>query len=589
MASDETQRGLAAILFTDIAGSTAVTARSEATGIALRDRHRELVRSQVERYHGRFIEAPGDESLSAFESALNAVNCALAIKEALEADADLRAHIGLHLGEIAFRGEEVFGDGVNVAARLCSDAPPNEIHISAALADALRGHEQLTKTPRGERTFKGVGQPVEVYAIDGAAGEPVAPAYVPQPQRRMTSPVAAAAIALLVLVIAGGWWLYGPTAGVRLPPADFTGRPAIAVLPFENPGGGSAQALFADGLAEDLITRLASWRSFPVIAKGSSFDPELPTDIQRIGRELGARYVVEGSVREADDRVRVVVQLVDATSGRQVWANQYDRDFSDVLALQGEISEAIVGAMNPALLDSEIERAMRQDPQSLDAWNAAMRGWWHFDQFTQAGMEEARKLFERAIELDPQWGQGYAGLALTHFWQGVSGWSESPEQSFEALLEAAQKAVALDELGAEAHHALGHAFASTGQTDRMIGAFEEGAALNPSHHMTNNCYGYHLAMLGRAEEAIDSLTRAMALSPRDPLAFAPQVGMASAYFAAADYERALGDLERARRIMEEAEQLAPITMENFSAFYGIATPDFQERMIAGLRLAGWEG
>jgi adenylate cyclase len=285
MASDETQRGLAA-----------VTARSEATGIALRDRHRELVRSQVERYHGRFIEAPGDESLSAFESALNAVNCALAIKEALEADA------------------EVFGDGVNVAARLCSDAPPNEIHISAALADALRGHEQLTKTPRGERTFKGVGQPVEVYAIDGAAGEPVAPAYVPQPQRRMTSPVAAAAIALLVLVIAGGWWLYGPTAGVRLPPADFTGRPAIAVLPFENPGGGSAQALFADGLAEDLITRLASWRSFPVIAKGSSFDPELPTDIQRIGRELGARYVVEGSVREADDRVRVVVQLAGRTS-----------------------------------------------------------------------------------------------------------------------------------------------------------------------------------------------------------------------------------------------------------------------------------
>jgi adenylate cyclase len=510
MASEGTQRRLAAILFTDVVGSTALTAHSQAAGLALRDRHRELVRSQVERYHGRFIEAPGDECLSAFESGLNAVNCALAIKQELGDDADLQLHTGLHLGEIAFRGNEVFGDGVNVAARVCKISPPGEIYVSGALAGALRGQEQVETSPRGEEKFKGVDEPVTIFAISGTPAEPTATAEgFAQPGGRPTPWVVAAAALLVVLGV--GWWLYEWTR----PKPPGVGPPAIAVLPFDNLGGGSEQDIFAGGLAEELITRLASWRSFPVISRGSSSDPALPQDVQQVGRELGAGYVVEGSVREAGDRVRIVVQLIDATTGRSVWAHQYDRELGDFWALQDEISEAIVGAMNPALLHSEMERAMRQEPGSLDAWNAAMQGWWHFDQFTAEHMAQAKERFARAVELDPQWGYAYAGLSLANNYELAFGWTDSPEQSLQASLEAAQKAVTLDELSAEGFHALGHAFSNTGQTDRMMGAFREGVELNPSHHLANNCYGYHLAWTGHPEEAIEYITRAMSLSPRE--------------------------------------------------------------------------
>jgi TolB-like protein/Tfp pilus assembly protein PilF len=420
--------------------------------------------------------------------------------------------------------------------------------------------------------------------------------------------------ALLVLGLA--FWFVNPPAERAVP--GFSGRPAIAVLPLENLSGDPEQSNFANGLAEDLITRLASFRSFPVIARGSSFNPDLPNDAQQVGRELGARYVVEGSVRKVQDRVRIVVQLIDATTGQHVWANQYDREFADVLdvlALQDEIAEAIVGAMSPALLHSEIERAMHQDPENLDAWSAAMRGWWHFNQITAEDTAQAREHFARAIELDPQWGYAYAGLALAHFRELVNGWSDSPDRSIQALLEFSEKAVTLDELGAESHHALGHAFAVTGQPDRMIGAFKEGAELNPSHHMANNCYGFHLAVVGEHVEAIKSLTRAMSLSPLDPLAFVPREGMAWAYFAAEDYERALewaeksiqrqpnaagayriaaasaahlGDLDRARRTMQESLRLRPVSLEQFKAGTPMVAREILERMIDGMRKAGWD-
>jgi TolB-like protein/class 3 adenylate cyclase len=614
MVSQGTQRRLAAILFTDVVGSTAATAQSAASGLALRDRHREVVRAQVERYHGRLIEAPGDESLSVFESALNAVNCARAIRGKLEGDGELQLHMGLHLGEIAFRGDEVFGDGVNVAARLCSLAPANEVYISAALADALRGQEGEL-SPRGDHAFRGVEQPVTVYQVGGAAGEPAAPEVLVRRPSGTTPWVAAAAFLLVILL--GVWWLYRPTAVDEQAAPGFSGPPAIAVLPLENLSADPEHSFFADGLAEDLTTRLASWRSFPVIARGSAFAANLPENVQEVGRELGARYVVEGSVREAGDLVRIVVKLIDASTGRQVWASQYDRDYSDVLALQDEISEAIVGAMNPALLHSEIDRAMHQDPENLDAWTAAMRGWWHFDHGTKEHMAQARSYFARAIELDPQWGYAYAGLSLTHFWDAAFRWSDTPRESAGAAVQAAQTAVALDELSAEAHHAMGHAFGLSGQPDRMVGAFKEGVELNPSHHLANNCYGQHLALLGRWEEAIEYLDRAMSLSPRDPVAFPPQMGMAWAFFAAEDYAQALewaeksiqraphvfflytvgvasaaqlGDIDRAQRMLQERRQLdPPLTRPLIESGYAVATPAFRERLIDGLRKAGWDG
>lgn len=621
MIAAETQRRLAAVLFTDVVGSTATTRRSQTAGLAIRDRHRELVRSHVERYHGRFIEAPGDESLSTFESALNAVNCARAIAHVLRDDAELRLHMGLHLGEIAFRGAEVFGDGVNVAARVRAISPAGEVYASGALLNALRGQGEVATSPRGEHAFPGVDEPVSVFAIRGPPGEPVASGEIAATSWRGVALWGAAA-ALVALLVAG-WWLYTSGGSDQVPVAAVPARrPAVAVLPFQNLGGDGEQVLFAAGLAEDLITRLASWRSFPVIARGSSSDPALPKDVQEVGRELGARYVVEGSIREVGDRVRVVVDLIDATTGHHVWAQQYDREFGDFLVLQGEISEAIVGAMNPALLHSEMERAMRQDPSSLDAWNAAMQGWWHFDQFTAEHMARAKERFARAIDLDPQWGYAYAGLSLANFYETAFGWTDSPAQSVRAALDAAERAVTLDELSVEGFHALGHAFSATGQTDRMMGAFRKGVELNPSHHLANNCYGYHLAWTGHPEEAMEYIKRAMKLSPRDPLAFAPRLAMAWAHFAAADYQQAvewaetsiqrapqvpfpylvaasslghLGERERAQRLFQEylevraGQGLGPFSLEVVEAGYLAATPDFRGRIVDGLRRAGWGG
>ena len=350
----------------------------------------------------------------------------------------------------------------------------------------------------------------------------------------------------LVLLLAAGWGVYqyfvSPSEGPGV--AGLANRPALAVLPFENLSGDPEQGAFAGGLAADLITRLASWRSFPVIAPPSSFNPTLPKNVQEAGRELNAHYVVAGSVRRAGERVRINVQLIDTASGRTVWAKQYDRAFSDMLVLQNEINEAIVGEVFPELLQFETERAMHRDSRNLDAWTLAMQGWWHLNQLNREDMARARERFEQAVKLDPQFGDAYAGLAYAHFREGVYGWSDSPEQSFRALSAAAEKAVTLDEFSAEAHHALGHAFAASGQADRMIGAFHLGVELNPSNAMANSCYGNALALVGRSEEAIKALERAMALSPRDPWGFEARVGMAWAYFARADYEQAADWAER---------------------------------------------
>jgi adenylate cyclase len=565
----------------------------------------------VEQYHGTWIDETADGSLSSFSSAVDAVNCALAIQAELREGSELKLRIGIHLGETLVESGRVYGDGVNIASRVHTLAEPGGICVSDEVQHSIKNQPNIEAQSLGQSELENVDRPVEVFAISGAAEAP-RPFVRAGPR---TGVWAASAVGALLVIGLALWSLNRPDEPTV---PRFAGQPAIAVLPFDNLSGDPEQSVFAEGLAEDLITRLAGFRSFPVIARGSSFDPDLPEDVQQVGRELDARYVVEGSVREAGQRVRVVVQAIDATTGRHVWANQYDRDFGDMLALQDEITEAIVAAMSPELLHSEIESAVHQDPRTSDAWNAAMRGWWHFNRatkhMTEEDMDQARKLFERAIELDPQWGDAWAGLALTHSWDIAASWSDSRERSIRELLEAAEKAVTLDGLSAQAHHALGHAYVLTRQRDRVLGAFAEGAELNPSDHLANNCYGQHLALLGKPDAAIERLTYTMSLSPRDPLAFAPRVGMAWAYFAGGDYERALewaeesnrrrpnnvygdriaaasagqlGDLERARKAMREADRVVVLTKETFENAYGIATPDFQERMIEGLRQAGW--
>ncbi len=396
--------------------------------------------------------------------------------------------------------------------------------------------------------------------------------------------------------------------------------PAIAVIPFDNLSDADDPDLFAAGLVEDLTTRLARFGSFPVIARNSAFEiaaraQGLPLDIAEVGEELGARYVVEGSVRRVEDRVRITAQLIDSLSGRHVWAESYDEPYRELLALQENISRSIAAALVSNLEDFEGREAAGQDPEDLGAWSNTQRGWWHYYRETREDNAEARRFFERAIEQEPTWAQPHAGLALTHYKDRAHLWSESPGRSLDGLIDAAQRAVALGASDNAAHHALGHAYAMSGRTGRMIGAFTRGVELNPSDAMANNCLGAHLGQVGKTDEAVEHLNRALALSPQDPRAGTFLFNLASAHFAAGNYEAALeraeaslarmpsanayqvaaaslahlGRLDEARDALGELVRLRPDgTPEAIRHYYAVAKPDLVERMVEGLMLAGWD-
>jgi adenylate cyclase len=364
-----TERKLAAIMFTDIVGYTAAMAESEQRGRRLRERHRELVRPLAGQYRGEVVDENGDELVLCFPSALDAVHCALAIQAELADDPELRLRIGINSGDVVFEGERVYGDGVNVASRIRPLAEPGGVCISDEVQHSIRNQPEIDATPLGEHELKNVGRPVAVYGVTGKV-EP------PQPAAGREEPAAEDL----------------PLPGMDdLTVPGFGGAPAIAVLPFDNLSGDPEQEYFADGLAEDLITRLSSARWLPVISRNSSFAYKgAPVDVKRVSRELAVRYVVEGSVRKDADRVRVSVQLIDATTGHHIWASTYDRRLRDIFAVQDEISDAIIGEIPSALGRAERRRAATKAPDSLDAWESLQMAIWHYCRFNRTQNMEAR-------------------------------------------------------------------------------------------------------------------------------------------------------------------------------------------------------
>ena len=613
MAPTGTERRLAAIMFTDIVGYTALMAESEQRGLEARQRHRAVLEARARGYGGEVVDENGDELVLSFASAVDAVNCALAVQA--EAGDGLPLRIGIHVGDVLFKDGRVYGDGVNLAARVRPFAEPGGICVSDEVEHAIRSHPNIEVVALGAPALKNVDRSVQLFAVRGEALPPPRPRTV-QRHRRF---VVAAVVAVAVLAAVAVWWFGLPRAPGRGMIAGF-GAPAIAVLPFDNLGDDADRDLFAAGLVEDLTTRLASWGDFPVIARNSVFEiasrnPGRPLDITEVGRELGARYVVEGSVRRADDQLRVTVQLIDALSGHHVWAKSYDQTYQELLALQDEISRSIASTLVSSLTDFEGREALRRAPDDLDAWSNTQRGLWHYYRETREDNAKARAFFERAIEQEPLWGRPHAGLALTHYKDRAHLWTGLPRLSMDALIASAQRAVTLDEMDAVAHHALGHAYAMSGRTDRMIGAFARGVELNPSDAMANNCLGAHLGYIGELDRAVEHLNRARALSPLDPRMAAFLFNLASAYFAVERYADALewserslsqrpaadayqiavaslallGRIEEAQAPLAELLRLRPdLSPRAIEQFYAAADPELPMRLIEGLELAGWE-
>jgi len=395
----------------------------------------------------------------------------------------------------------------------------------------------------------------------------------------------------------------------------FEGRPAIAVLPFDNLSDDPEQEYFADGIAEDLITRLSAWRDFPVIARNSSFTYKgKPVNVKQVSRELGVRYVVEGSVRKVGDRVRITAQLIDATTGAHVWAETYDREFQDVFSIQDEITEAIKVAAFPALLQSEAQRAVSKGHENLDAWDYRIRGLSHLWKETREDNSKARAHFEKAAEIEPGDAATYAYLAATHGQAIVGQWSESPEKSVAAVEQAARRSMALDNAEPMSHFAMGAAFFFRGQQAQAIASFRRAVQLAPGSVTALGNLGWFFALTGQPEEALTYLERVMRLSPRDPLMHRYLAATGWAHFAAGRHQEAIewlercreskpdynlahrglaasyaivGRLEEARAALEEELRLEPdISIEKIRFELSAMDPDFLDRYCDALRKAG---
>jgi adenylate cyclase len=528
------RRQLAAILSADAVGYSRRMAADEAATVAAMRSNRETLGGFVREHHGRVVNAVGDNLLAEFASAVDAAACAVAAqRELARRDADvpdderLRFRIGVHLGDLVIEDDEIFGDGINIAARLEAIAEPGGVAASAAVVDQVRGKIEAAIEDLGERTLKNIPQPVRVYALRPLAeGETAAGGATP------TVP-------------------------------GFGGRPAIAVMPFEHRGTDPDQAFLADGIAEDAIARLSAFRLFPVISRSSTFTyKDKRVDARQVSRELGARYVVEGSVhevggreREIGSRVRVAVQLIDGVQGVQVASDRWERERGDVLALQDDIVATIVSAIEPALARAERQRAQRKPVPQLDAWESFQRARWLAFGFRSADdVREAVRLYARARELDPSFATAAALEALARFTLITYLWEADADRAAAEALRIAEIGLALDEEDPTVQTALGYASGINGDHARELAAFERAIELNPS--LTIAYEGLAGALcVERPDDAIRIAEKAIRLSPRDPHMYFLVHRIALGHLMAGRYEDAVARDEEALRLRRDQPQI----------------------------------
>ena len=484
------ERRLSAILAADVVGYSRLMGNDEAGTLnRLKSLRIELVEPSITQRKGRIVKLMGDGLLAEFPSVVEAVQCAVAIQQGMPLreteigeERRIKLRIGVNLGDIIVEGSDIYGDGVNVAARLEALAEAGGVYVSGTVFDHIKSKVDLKFVDLGVQEVKNIAEPVRIY-------------------RWINSTMYAMPDAV--------------ESGDALPLPD---KPSIAVLPFNNMSGDPEQDYFADGICEDLITALSKIRWFFVIARNSSFTYKgQAVEVTQVARELGVRYVIEGSVRKAGNRVRITAQLIDATSGRHVWAERYDRDLADIFDLQDEMTQTIAGAVEPELSAAERERAARKAPDNLDAWETFQRGLWHLWHFSKNDFADAQRILRRAQELDPGFATAYAYESYCHFLDTILGFSEAPEESLSAALSLAKKALAVDDKDPMAYFALGRVYSLRGKHDASVSELETAIALNPSFAQAYHGLGSVLLFSGRLEEAAEALDQAMRLSPRDPV------------------------------------------------------------------------
>jgi TolB-like protein/class 3 adenylate cyclase len=565
------ERRLAAILFTDVVGYTALMARDESAGRRVRAHHESLVGEQVAAFGGQWIEEKGDESLSIFPNALDAVHCALSIQSKLRSDPDLSLRIGIHLGDVTVEDRRVFGDGVNVAARVRPLSEPGGVCVSMPVRDSIKNQPHLVVSPLGPHDLKGVAEPLEVFTVEGPAGAMPDASNVPRaptPNRARTIAGLASALALVVGLLWLAPWNSSPnSSGIR----------SIAVLPLDDPSNDPDQAYFAFGLTEALISELAKVKDLRVISRTSVTPYENTTkSMATIANELDVQGVIEGSVHRAGGRVRITAQLIDARSDTHLWAESYERDLTDVLTLQGEVATAIARAIQLEVAPSAPLPAIR--PEAHEAY---LKGYYFQMKRTRPDTLRAVSYFQEAIALDPASPLAYAALAdeyscaPTHSWGLPDSdlWPSVPLEMLGRARENALLALALDPKSPGGHNSLAivRTFADW-DWEGAEAAHRRTLEISPSREWNHATYGIFLGFMQRLDESLHHLETARSI---DPLRIDTLMWLASVHLFR-------GETERAKLRWREAMELDPsypgLLQSVLSSFCG--TPDHQEALAA---------
>ena len=488
MPDDRTQRRLAAILAADVVGYSRLMAANEVGTLAgLKAHRKELVDGKIAEHQGRIVKLTGDGMLVEFPSVVNAVACAAEIQRKMrERNADvpddrrIEFRIGVNLGDIIVEENDIYGEGVNVAARIESVAKPGGIAVSGSVRDNVGSRLDLTFEDTGEQMLKNIERPVRVYNVDVFLGTvPAQPGAANQAKAEPAAPE----------------------------------KPSIAVLPFNNMSGDPEQEYFSDGITEDIITDLSKISGLSVIARNSVFTYKgKPIKVQQAAQELGVKFILEGSVRKSGQRVRITGQLVDGKDGVHLWADRYDRDLTDIFALQDEITHTIVGQLKVKLLPEE-KKVIEQAPtDNVEAYTHYLRARDYLHMRTKTSLQLARRLFARAVELDPLYARAYAGMAdcdsYLSSWLGVA-------ISIDEILATTGKALAIEPNLPEAHAARGHALVNAGRRAEAVSAFEQALALDPNCHEANYYYGRFCYTEGDFDRAAKHYIRALEIQPND--------------------------------------------------------------------------
>jgi adenylate cyclase len=529
VAGERIQRRLAAVLAADVAGYSRLMAADEAGTLeALKAHRREVVDPAIAEYRGRIVKTTGDGMLVEFASVVDAVTGAMTLQRKMaERNGTpiqrIAFRIGINIGEIIVDGDDIFGDGVNIAARVENECEPSGVCLSASAFEQVRGKTDFRFEDLGERELKNIDRPIRLYAVRSASDSRKDKAALHQ--------------------------AFLQTGGPAIPLPD---KPSIAVLPFTNMNGDPEQEYFADGMVEDIITSLSRLKSLFVIARNSSFTYKGKTvDIKQVGQELGVRYVLEGSVRRAGDRLRITGQLIETATGSHIWADRWDCGLADIFQTQDEITARIENAIGDALVRTEAGRISRSGQANIQAWQLRIQAWEGFHRWHRQACLRGVELGREAIRLDPSESDGYAATASCLYTLAMSGWAASGREAINEAISLLSRAINLDADHAMAYTMLGVSLLSVGRHDEAASQVNRGSELAPGSYYAAVGCGIVLGYCGEPQESLRSVATALRVSPRDPRIYATYQARCAPLFVLDRFEEVVSAAQYIMRLLPD--------------------------------------